>query len=460
MAGITLLLFSITAAYVIIVLHAEPQIAMILGCALTSAAALAHGYSWEEIEEGMIEGMTKSLGACTILLLIGLLIGIWVSAGVVPAMVCYGLELLTPKTFLVGSMLLCAAISMALGAWGTVGTVGIALISVAHILNLPMPLAAGAIVSGCYLGERVSPVSDMANLVSAVTGVDIVRNVKSVLPVNLVCLVIASVLYWIVGLKYVGTGSFGTEVAAINLLIRDQFHITLWNFTPLLLMLTCILIKVPAIPSIFAGIASGAVMAVLVQHQSLSDLASYGFYGYVSTSGNETIDALLSAGGIESLQYSLSLALAAMMLGGVMEKTGIIDGFMEPIVRRLRRTGDLSLGVIVSAFIVNVILPDSYVAVALPGQMFHGTFERNEIPLCELSRPLSSSAGAFSALIPWNACGVFVSTVLKVPVVSYMPYAFLNILVPAGAAILGYLRGAKMNRSKTDKICRLSTWDA
>lgn len=437
-AVLTLLTFSGIAGYMIIALHAEPHIPMILGTALTALVAMACGSTWEEVEEGMVDGMARSLGACTILLLIGLLIGVWIIAGVVPAMICYGLRMLSAKTFLVGSLLLCALISMALGSWGTAGTIGIALISIAQILGIPLPLAAGAIVSGSYLGDRISPISDMSNLVSAVSGVGIRQNIKSALPLNLVCLALSGVFYWLAGRRYWGGGELGHQVQELTQLLQGQFRIGLWSLIPLAVLLGCILMKVPAIPSIFGGIISAAVMAVLVQGQSPVDVMSCCFYGYLSQTGNTSIDAILSTGGIDSMHFSLSLALTAMMLGGVMDSTGMIAAVMRPLLARLKRTGDIAAAVTVSTLIVNVILPDSYVAIAIPGQMFSGSCQKQGIPLQELSRPLGSGACSFSPLIPWNACGVFISVVLGVSVLEYAPYAVLNFLVPVGAVLAGY----------------------
>lgn len=431
----------------IIILHTEPHIAMIFGIALVSVTAMAYGFSWQDIEDGIIEGMTKSLGACTILLMIGLLIGVWISGGVVPAMIYYGLHLLGPRTFLVGSLLLCAAVSMALGSWGTAGTIGIALIGVAQILGIPLPLAAGTIVSGCYLGDRISPISDMSNLTSAVSGVDIVSTVKAATPLNLACLAVSCIIYWRMGLQYAGdSDSLRIQVERLCQLLQGQFDISPLCLLPLILLLGCILAQIPAIPSIFIGIFSAGVMAVLLQRQDLTSLMACCFSGFISDTGNETVDALLSAGGIESMHYSLSLALTAMMLGGVMDKTGVIAAFMGPFLGKLRRKGDLSAAVVISTLAVNVILPDSYVAIVIPGRMFSDAYEQNKLRPQDLSLPLGSGACSFSPLIPWNACGVFISTVLGASVVQYAPYALLNILVPVGAVILGYASGRRKIR--------------
>lgn len=447
-ALLTLLGFSGIAGYMIIALHAEPHIPMLLGVAIAAAVAMAYGSSWEDVEAGMVDGMAKSLGACTILLLIGVLIGVWISAGVVPALICYGLQMFTAQTFLVGSLLLCAVVSMALGSWGTAGTIGIALISIARVLGVPLPLAAGAIVSGSYLGDRISPISDMSTLVSAVSGLDIRRSVKNALPLNLVCLLLSAVLYWLAGLRYAADGGLDRQIQELTQLLQSQFRIGLWTLLPLALLLGCILVKVPAVPSIFIGIFSAAVMAVLIQKQTPADVLSCCFYGYLSQTGSDSVDAILSTGGIESLHFSLSLALTAMMLGGVMDKTGIIAAVMQPLLHRLKRPGDISAALTASTLIVNVILPDSYVAIAIPGQMFSGACQRQGVPPEELSRSLGSGACSFSPLIPWNACGVFVSTVLGVSVLEYAPYAFLNFLVPAGAVLMGYRPGKRKSQGR------------
>lgn len=437
-ATLTLLVFLGIAAYMIIVLHAEPHIPMIAGVAIVGAVAMGYGASWKDIEDGMVEGMTKALSACTILFLIGLLIGSWINAGVVPSLIYYGVKALSPKNFLVGCLLLCSAISMTLGSWGTAGTIGIALISISHILGIPPALTAGAIISGAYFGDRVSPITDMSNLLSAVTEQDIMQVIKKSLPLNLIGLGIASVVFYYLGKPY-WNGVMGTEVDHLVGLLQDQFYLGLICLVPLVLLLVCILVKIPAIPSIFVGIVSSGVFAVVVQHRSLESVLSCCFFGYSSNTGNQVIDSLLSTGGIESMQYSVSLALVAMMLGGVMEKTGIVDSFMNPLIGKLKRKGDLSAAVVASTLAVNVVLPDAYVALALPGRMFGGVYKQHQVSQLELSRALGSGAISLSPIIPWNACGVFMATVLGVSVAEYAPFCILNYIVAVGAIVFGYL---------------------
>ena len=446
-ASVTLLVFLVLSAFLIIVLHAEPHIPMIVGVAIVGAVAMGYGASWEQIEDGMVEGMTKALSACVILMLIGLLIGSWINAGVVPCMIYYGIQMLSAENFLVGCLLLCAVVSMTLGSWGTAGTVGVALISIAHILGIPPALAAGAIISGAYFGDRVSPLTDMNNLLAAVTDTDIIAIIKKALPLNVAGLGATGVVFWLWGRSY-QSGTMGTQVDQLVALLQEQFVLGPLCLIPLVLLLVCILAKVPAIPSIFAGIVSSAVFAVVGQHKSLESVVSCCFFGYTSDTGNQVIDSLLSTGGIESMQYSVILALVAMMLGGVMEKTGIVDSFMEPLISKLRRKGDLSAVVVGSTLAVNVILPDSYVAMALPGRMFAPTYEKQGVSRLDLSLPLGSGAISFAPLIPWNACGVFMSTVLGVSTAAYAPYCFLNVIVPIGAAILGYWRGPSQKKRK------------
>lgn len=437
---LALFLFGIIGAYLIIAKGIPPHIAMIIGVAIASLFALRCGSSWKTIEDGMINGMTQALGAVVILLLIGMLIGTWICSGVVPAMVCYGLRLLSPKTFLVSAMLLCMFVSLALGSWGAAGTIGIALMGISDVLGFPPSLTAGAIVSGSYIGDRISPITDMTNLVSSVTQADVFQYIRKVLMLNILSISVAGIIYYFIGIQYSSDIGIEGEILELIGIMEQEFKIGVIDFFPLVVLLTCILLKVPAIPSLFFGLVSAGILAVAVQGKDIVTVLNSCFYGYVGNTGHPVIDSLLTSGGIEAMLYSLTLSLSAMMFGGVMEETGLMQAVMIPIVRRAKNIKTLTTSVILSTFVVNAVLPDAYVAVMLPGKMFQKAFEDRNISRSTFGCAVGSGACSLSPLIPWNTCGVFMTTVLGVQTMSYNRYAFVNILVPIAAVLIVFLR--------------------
>ena len=242
--------------------ESAPHIPMLFGTVLAGGTALLSGYTWEEVEQGMVDGMYSSLSSLTILLLIGVLTGIWILDGVVPAMVYYGLALISPSLFLPSAMIFCALLSMLVGSWGTIGTIGLAMAGMAQIMGIPMPVAAGAIVSGSYVGDRISPLSDTANLASAVTGVDILENVTYKIYLPLISLGAAAVLFLIIGQGVHLSGDISRQISQLQLVLAGHFSISLTSFFPLALMVGLMLMRVPAIPSLTAGILAGVLQAL------------------------------------------------------------------------------------------------------------------------------------------------------------------------------------------------------
>lgn len=430
-------LFIVLMFYFIVALDAPPHIPMLLGCVITAVAALLSGSRWQQIEEGMVEGISQALVSVIILMLIGVLIGVWIWSGVVPAMIYYGLKLLSPALFLPSAMVICALVSMALGSWGTAGTLGIALMGIAQIMGIPAPIAAGAVISGSYMGDKVSPLSDSTNLASAVTGVDIFKNVGHMLPISGTAFGIAAVLFTVLGRGYGGQGA-GADVSALSATIRNTFAISPLNFLPLVLLVVCIAFKIPSIAGITFGILSAAVLGALVQGGGMEQIVTAAFSGYTCQSGSEVLDKLLTAGGLSSMMYSISLILCAMMFAGIMEKTGIMAAFMEPFMRHIRSGGMLITATVLSCMAVNVVLPEQYVAIAVPGRMYLSEYDKRGIPRTELTRALGAGGAAFSPVVPWNTCGAYMSGVLGVATAAYAPYAFLNLIIPVVAIVAGF----------------------
>lgn len=442
-------LLSITSAAILIFtmivrFGAQPQIPMLFGCVIAGVVSFACGFSWQEIIDGATEGISQALEAILILLLIGMLIGMWIAAGTVPALIYYGLQVISAKYFLLLSMLLCGAVSLAIGAWGTVGTVGIAFMGIGLALGIPAPAIAGSVISGSYFGEIVSPLSDAVNLTAAVMHTDPFALLRKTLTPALCAAAAASAVFFVIGLQYKGGDSqIAVGIEPILQGLADNFCITPAVLLPILLMALCIALRIPAIPSMLVGIISGAAVAALIQKISLASFCAICFDGYVSTSGNELMDSLLTAGGLSAMMDSISIVIIAMAFGGIMQHTGQMEVLIAPLIRVLPGKAQLNSAIVLMCICMNVVLPDQYLGISVPGQMFQQEYSRRGYSCEELGRTLLCGGAVTSPLIPWNTCGVYCRMVLGVGSVQYFPYAMLGLFLPVLCVVSGFCKKEK-----------------
>lgn len=420
--------------------EADPHIPMLMGSLFASLTAFRAGYKWDELESGMIEGITQALQAVIILSIVGALIGVWIEAGVVPTMIYFGLKVLSPRYFLVASLLICSITSMATGTpWGTAGTMGIALIGIGKGLGIPAPMVAGAVVSGAYFGDKMSPLSDTTNLAPAMAGTDVFTHVKHMIYTTGVTYVIAFVLYLVLGFKY---GSGVADISNINEIqaaLSGLFNLNVFLLLPPLVVITCVALKVPAIPGLVIGILLGAVEGFIFQGSNFGQMITAAYSGFVSETGNIMIDDLLTTGGLTGMMYSVSLTIIAMMYGGIMEKTGQLEVILQSLLRYIKTAGALIFSTILTCIGSNMILPEQYISIVVPGRMYKNAYEEMGLHPKNLSRALEDGGTITSALVPWNTCGAFLTGVLQVPTVAYAPWAFLNYINPIVSIIYGFI---------------------
>lgn len=420
---------------------ADPHIPMLLGTLFAAAMATRLGYEWADIEEAMYDGIYQALQAVIILSIIGVLIGIWILSGVVPTMIYYGLGILKPSIILVATVLISSLTSLATGtSWGTAGTIGIALMGIAKGLGVPAEVAAGAIISGAYFGDKMSPLSDTKNLAPAVAGTDVFTHIKGMVPTTLLTYVITLVIYLLLGFKYVS--QTGVDVSTIST-IRDGISAS-FTISPILLLppiavIAAIAFKTPAIPGITLGVILGGVLGSIIQGADLGQLLTAAYDGYVSQTGVEMIDELLTTGGLMSMMYSISLTIIAMMFGGIMETTGQLEIIVQSIVRRIKRTGSLICVTIATGAFSNMTMPEQYISIVVPGKMYADEYRDRGLHPKVLSNTLEAGGSVTAALIPWNTCGAFMYSVLGVTAFQYGPYAFFNILTPIIVILFAYL---------------------
>ena len=430
------------------------QIALILAAAVGVVLGIANGYTWKELEKGIVHGISLSMGAILILLIVGSLIGSWILAGIVPTMIYYGLGLLTPTVFYAAACAICCFVSLATGSsWTTAGTVGVALIGIATAQNLNVGMAAGAVISGAYFGDKMSPLSDTTNLAPAMAGTDLFTHIRHMLWTTTPSILIALLLFAIIGATAAAPADTGS-VAAIQQDLRTQFNVGIHLMIPVVLVLALVVGKMPAFPALLIGSLVGCLFAVLFQQEAIVRYVGESplprslvlvkgawmslFDGYKLSSGNAALDELLSRGGMSSMLSTVWLILSAMMFGAVMETTGMLQRIAATILGAVRGTGSLVAATLATSFGMNVIASDQYIAIVLPGRMFRAEYQRRGLHPKNLSRSLEDAGTLTSALVPWNTCGAFMAQTLGVATFAYAPYAFFNWINPLVALAYGF----------------------
>ncbi len=423
----------------IVVYGGSPHIPLIGGSVVASGMGLFLGHRWKDIERGLVHGIQIALQACLILLVIGTLIGTWIISGIVPSMIYYGLKILSPSIFLLATCLICALVSLATGSsWSTAGTVGIALIGVGQGLGIPLPMVAGAIVSGSYFGDKLSPLSDTTNLAPAVAGADLFSHIRHMIYTTGPSLLISLVLYGLLGLRY-GHGELERQgIDQILTTLETSFTISPWLMLPAILVIAMVIFRIPALPALLGGSFLGGLFALLFQDVTMADIMNAAQNGYAATTGVASVDQLLSRGGMESMLSTVALIMCALAFGGVMEKTGMLSAIALAILKLAKTTGSLVASTVLTSIGMNIIAPDQYLAIVVPGRMYREAYEKNHLKPKNLSRALEDGGTLSSALIPWNTCGGYMWATLGVHPFAYLPFAFLNVLNPMISIILGY----------------------
>ncbi len=416
-----------------------PHLPLILASIVAAVVGLSLGYAWGEIERGIVEGIAVALKAILILMVVGMLIGTWIASGVVPLLIDYGLQLLSPSYFLLAACLICSVVSIATGSsWTTAGTVGVALIGVGEGLGVSLPMTAGAIISGAYFGDKMSPLSDSTNLAPAVAGSELFEHIRYMMYTTMPAYLVALVLYGIIGLTTGGGSIDDSQVGEIRSALAASF-----NLSPILLLapisvIAAVAFRVPALPALIGGALLGGLLALWIQGADLGEICAVAQNGFKADTGSPTVDELLSRGGLESMMSTIALVLCALTFGGIMERTGLLNALANAILKLAHSTGSLVLATVGSCVGTNIVAPDQYLSIVIPGRMYREAFRSRNLHAKNLSRTVEDSGTLSSPLVPWNTCGAFMSTTLMVPTAAYLPYAFLNLLTPVVAVIIAY----------------------
>ena len=411
---------------------------LVLAAAVAAVVARSHGHPWKDIESGMVEAIRMAMRAILILLVIGMLIGTWLASGVVPALIDWGLGLLSPSFFLPASCAVCSIVSLVTGSsWSTAGTVGLALVGIGSAMGINPAMTAGAVVSGAYFGDKLSPLSDTTNLAPAMAGAELFTHIRHMAWTTGPAWILAMIGYTILSAGLEPAQS-AQELSTIRDTIVEHFRPGIIHVLPPLLVVGLVAARMPALPSLFAGVGLGAVVA-LIQGVALTDVLTAAQSGFASKTGNAAVDDLLSRGGMESMAGTVLLILCAMCFGGVMERTGMLHTIASKVLSSVRSTAALVTTTVLTAFGTNVITADQYISIVVPGRMFADEYRARGLHAKNLSRALEDGGTITSALLPWNTCGAFMTATLLFAVddktafgvlAAYAPYAFLNFLNP------------------------------
>ena len=429
------------------------QIALLLSAAAGALIAAKLGFNWDEVLDGIVKSISSAMSAILILMLIGALAGTWLISGIVPALIYYGLDILNPTFFLFAAVIVSAIVSLATGSsWTTAATIGIALVGIGKTMGINEGVVAGAIISGAYFGDKMSPLSDTTNLAPAMAGTDLFTHIRYMALTTVPTISITLVIFLIWGFFIDSSSSIGT-VEEVHKAIASKFNITPWLFLVPLTVVGMILKKVPALPALLAGALLGGVFAIIFQPDVVLEIAGSStntFWDYYKgvmialfaesniVTGNTMVDDLLSASGMFGMMNTIWLILCAMVFGGVMESAGMLKRIADSIIQYANSTGSLVASTAVTCGFFNVTASDQYIAIVVPGRMFAPTYKERGLAPENLSRTLEDSGTVTSVLVPWNTCGAYQSTVLGVGTFAYLPYAFFNILSPIMTIAFAY----------------------
>lgn len=406
---------------------------------------------WEKIEKGIGHNIEQSTGAILILLMIGALTATWMLSGIVPTMIYYGLQIIHPKAFIVVTFVLCSLVSVLAGSsWTTVGTVGVAMLGAGTLIGLPAGWVAGAVLSGAYLGDKLSPLSDTVNLAAAVSGTDLYTHVRYSMYTAIPAFVICAVVYTVVGLVVPISGEMNMQEQLTS--IRSAFHIS-----PFLLLVPCftfflVVKKVPATITLFFSALIGGVLTFIVQPDIVAQVTG-GQGGFIAgfkaliqmmgshvdiETGNAMLNRLACTSGMSRMVDTIWLVICIMAVGGALSATGMIEVITDRLLRAVRSTGSVIATTIVTCIVCNCVLADQYMSVLLPGNMFKDLYRRKRLAPEVLSRALGDSATVSSVLVPWNTCALVQSNVLGMATLAYFPFTIFCFITPVISIVLGY----------------------
>jgi NhaC family Na+:H+ antiporter len=434
------------------------QLTLLFAASVAAVLGVFYKVKFKDMLDGAVESISSAMGALIILLLIGSLAGTWMMSGIVPSMIFYGLELLNPTIFLVAACIICSIVSLATGSsWSTIATIGIAMLGIGNALGINDGLIGGAIISGAYFGDKMSPLSDTTNLAPAMAGTDLISHIKYMMWTTIPSITITLIIFLIIGINLEFKSGELDQVAIMQSSLSNSFNISLWSLTVPLIVIVLIIKKTPAIPALLLGAVLGGLYGVIFQPNIIQEISGemsntslqYFKNSYISIikamtinvdidTQNLAVNKLISTSGMSGMLNTIWLIICAMSFGGVMEKTGFLNIITESLMKFVNSRKSLFLTTSGTCLFLNITASDQYLAIVVPGRMFASSFKKYELDPKNLSRTLEDTATVTSPLIPWNTCGATHAGVLGVSTFIYLPYCFFNLISPIMTLIFAY----------------------
>jgi NhaC family Na+:H+ antiporter len=409
------------------VFHLNAEILLIAAATVAGIIALRLGYSYKDIESGIIESMMKGMPAMLIVIVVGALIGSWIAAGTIPMLIYYGLKLISPQFFLLTACLVSSVVSLVTGtSYGTVGTIGVAFIGIAGGLGIPLDQAAGAIVAGAYFGDKLSPFSDTTNLAPIAARSNLFDHIRHTLWTTTPAWLLGMLIYFIIGMTSGNDLPATMERAeTIKQILKDGFEFHWLLLIPPVITLTFALRKKPVIPGMLLSSVVAVLLAIFIQHLEMVTAVTSMVKGVVSSTGDPMVDKLLSRGGMVSMMHVTLIAFCAFAFGGIVQKAGMLDVLLTRLLKVANTVGRIVASTVASSITVALMTGSSFLSILIPGELFAPAYRKFNLAAKNLSRTTEDSGTVIVPLVPWSIAGVFMAGTLGVETLAYLPWAIM-----------------------------------
>ena len=430
------------------------QVALILCTVIAGLVGLKNGHRWEDMGHAAVEGISTAMGAIFILLAVGALVGTWMMSGTIATIVHLGIQFLSPTWYYVACVVICGILALSIGSsWTVVGTLGVGLIGIASALGVSTEITAGAIISGAYFGDKMSPLSETTNLAPAVSGTDLFTHIRAMMWTAVPSILIAIAIFTFIGLRQIPDAPL--DLTEVLLIIEDIYNVGLLTLIPLLVVLVMSFRKMAAFPTILVGALVGGLTAVILQPDIVINFAGdpslgtpmamiKGVWaamatGFAIDTGYEGLDSLFTRGGMASMLGTVWLIISAMAFGGVLEYTGLLTRLLQPVVNAAKSDRSLVAATGLTSIGMNLVAGDQYMAIVLPGRMYRELYHERGIAPETLSREIEDTGTITSPLIPWNSCGAYMAATLGIATIAYLPFSFFNLINVAISFIYAFV---------------------
>lgn len=394
------------------------------------------GYSYQEIDGAMMESCKKGMGPILLLMVVGGIIGTWIASGAVPSIIYFGLKIIRPDIFLLTTFILCVMVSLACGtSWGTAGTAGIAMFAIGESLGIPSGMTVGAIISGSFLGDMLSPMSDSTNVAAASVGTNLITHCKELAYVVAPSFLISAVVYYFLGLRFATDNFDDSYIQGICHALSTHFNIGIVTFIPVIVLLVLLIMKKPAVPSMLISSLVAAVVAVIYQGVPADKIMTFMWSGYSISTGEKFLDSILNRGGITSMFATSAMMLYAFGMIGAFNETGILEAVIRPVVKRANSIIKITFASQATALIGNVMGTNTF-SLLMTGSLMAPAYKDFDLHPTNLSKAINATSTVIAPLIPWNIAGIYVGGLFGVKTLAFAPYSFICYITPLVAFLM------------------------